>query len=117
MMNVISKEFNYPETKYVAMSKGDYLQIDMIAAGYTVDDLTIEARENGVLIIGKPKKTVGEGELLKGFSNFFDFHNPEKFDRKEVKAELYNGILTVKVPVVEKYRTVKVKVIQAAPIN
>jgi len=113
MMNIISKAANYPETNYAAQSMGDYIQVDMIAAGYTVDDLTIEARENGILVIGKPKKNIGDGELLKGFSNFFDLVSPEKFDRKNVQAEIYNGVLSVKVPVLEKYRTVKVKVVTA----
>lgn len=110
-MNIIQTERNYPETKYVARSLGEYIQIDMNAAGYSVDDITIEARENGVLVVGKPNKDVAGGELLKGFSNFYDLHDPKKFDRAAIQASLFNGILTLKVPVKEEFRTVKINVV------
>jgi HSP20 family molecular chaperone IbpA len=116
-MNILKKVPDYPETKFVAESKGDYIQVDMVAPGYTVDDLTIEARENGVLVVGKPKKSIGDGRLLPGFSNFFNLDDPKKFDRKNVTAEIYNGVLTVKIPVMEEYRTVKINVVQATAVE
>lgn len=109
-MRVIDTESKYPDTNYVARSLGEFIQIDMVAAGYSVDDITIEARENGILVNGKPNKEVAGGELLKGFSNFFDLHDPKRFDRTGVQASLFNGILTLKVPVKEEFRTVKINV-------
>lgn len=111
-MEILKKLPGYPETQFVAESKGEFIQIDMVAPGYTVEDITIEARENGIAVVGVPKKNIGDGRLLRGFTNFFPLEDHKKFDRKAVTAEIYNGILTIKVPVMEEFRSVKINVKQ-----
>jgi HSP20 family molecular chaperone IbpA len=112
-MNILKKLPDYPETNYVAESKGDYIQIDLATPGYTASDITIESRENGIAVTGAPKKDIGEGRLVKGFTNFFALENPKKFDRANINAEIYNGILTIRVPVHEEFRSVKINIKQA----
>ena len=104
---------DYPETDFVATSMGEYIQADFLAPGYTIKDVTIEARENGIVVIGTPKKNIGDGMLVKGFTNFLELYDHKKFNRKEATASLFNGILTIKIPVMEEFRTVKIEVKQA----
>lgn len=116
-MQILKKLPEYPPAQFVAESMGEYIQIEILAPGYTVKDLTIESRENGLVIIGLPKKGIGDGRLLRGFTNFFPLEDYKKFDRKNISAEIYNGVLTIKVPVVEEFRSVKINVSQATGIE
>lgn len=109
-MQIIKKLPDYLEAKYVSESMGEYIQIEIQAAGYTIDDLVIESRENGIVIVGNPVKTIGFGKLVRGFTNFFPIDNYKKFDRENIKAEIYNGIITIKLPVKEEFRSVKIKI-------
>ncbi len=109
-MQILKKIPDYSEAKYVSESMGEYIQIDIQAAGYTIEDLTIESRENGIIVVGNPRKTIGFGKLVRGFSNFFPIDDYKKFDRENIKAEIYNGIITIKLPVKEEFRSVKIKI-------
>jgi len=84
----------------------------MATPGYTAEEITIESRENGIVVTGSPKKSIGEGRLIKGFTNFFPLEDPKKFDRAHINAEIYNSILTIRVPVVEEFRSVKISIKQ-----
>jgi len=112
MDQLLKKLPAYPQTDFVAVSMGEYIQADFLAPGYTIEDITIEVRENGIAVIGSPKKNIGDGMLVKGFTNFLELHDHKKFDRKATTASLFNGILTLKVPVMEEFRTVKIEVKQ-----
>jgi len=116
-MQILKKLPDYPEATFVAESMGDFLQVDILTPGYTVNDITIESRENGILAVGTPKKSLGFGKLVKGFANFFPLEDPKKFDRVKISAEIYNGILTIKIPVIEEYRSVKINVTQVTGIE
>lgn len=111
-MQILKKLPDYPAAEFVADSMGDHIRIDILAPGYTVDDITVEARENGIAVVGFPKKNVAGGRLLKGFTNFFDVVDPKKFDRKGASAEIFNGILTIKVPVLPEFQSVKIDIKQ-----
>jgi len=113
-MQLLKKLPDYNPADFVADSMGDHVRIDILAPGYTVDDITIEARENGIAVVGNPKKTIGGGRLLKGFTNFFDIVDPKKFDRKAASAEIFNGILTIKVPVLPEFQSIKIEVKQVS---
>lgn len=109
-MQILKKLPDYKEARYVSESMGEYIQIDIVAAGYTVEDLTIESRENGIVVVGNPKKTIGFGRIVRGFTNFFPIDDYKKFNREDIKAEIYNGIITIKLPVKEEFRAVKIKI-------
>lgn len=109
-MEILQKYPNYPEAAYVAESMGEYVEININAPGYTLEDLTIESRDTGVTVVGNPNKKVAGGKLVKGFKNFYPFDDPKKFDRAKISASIYNGVLTLQVPVAEEFRAVKISI-------
>jgi HSP20 family molecular chaperone IbpA len=111
---MIEKFPQYPEAEFVAESMGEYIKIEIVAAGYTRDDIKMESRENGILVVGSPKKTIGDGRLVTGFSNFYEILDYEKFERKNITASIYNGILTIQLPVKEEFRSVEITIAEGS---
>lgn len=114
-MEILKKLPSYPEATFVSESLGDLIRTEISAPGYTVDDIKIESRENGIVVIGTPNKSLGSGRLVRGFSNFLPIADYKKFERKDIKAAIYNGILTIDLPIKEEFRSVKITISEASP--
>jgi len=114
---MINKRLEYSEAHFVAQSMGEYLKIEIVAPGYTIDDVKLESKENGILVTGEPKENIGDSRLVTGFSNFFEITNYKKFDKKTIKAFIYNGILTIHLPVREEFRAVNITIAESAPTD
>ncbi len=114
-MDILQKLPEFPKAHFVAESMGEYIKIEVVTAGYTIDDIKIESRETGIAVVGSPKKSIGSGRLVTGFTNFFPITNFKKFDRKSITASIYNGILTIQLPVLEEFRSVEITIAEEAP--
>lgn len=95
-INVIDNEHDY--------------EVELAAPGLTKDDFNVHVNQDGELVINMEKRENNEDKkgkkyLRREFS-YTKFEQtlilPDDVDRKHIEAEVKNGVLTVKLPKVDK---------------
>ncbi len=111
---------SYPPYNIERMGEDSY-RITMAVAGFGLDDLTITAHQNSLIVTGKAKKGEGSGQLLyrgiagRAFERRFQLADFIKVSN----ASLLNGLLHIdlmrEVPETMKPRSIRIEAARAEP--
>jgi len=90
------RQNNYPPYNIVWDNDKDKFNIEIAIAGFNMDEIDIELREQILTITGTPKESVERNYVHKGISSRKFKHAFNLAQYVEVKsAELINGVLTI----------------------
>lgn len=94
-------EVYYPETN-IYENKDEYIVVAKLA-GLSKEDVHITLKDNTLKVSGERKKEVPEGaakHLAERFEGKFErsFMISEKIDSANIKAEMNNGLLMIRLP-------------------
>ena len=86
--------------------------IELKVPGYKKEDIEVKANKESIKVYGKGNEKVGRGRWANTFYNKFPIgeEGTIEVDASSMKAAMADGILTIRVPVAEKFQSTTVTI-------